>query len=208
MPEDVVNQDQNPNGGGQTPEPVITFPSMEAFAARMDREARSRLQKIAAELGFASVDELKAAAKEAMEAKQAAKSELEKAQERIKALEQERDQVMAQAQQAMLAAEVARLSAKLGIVDPDAALALMDRSGIEFKDGKVHGVEEALTDLLKAKPYLKANTAPVQGGGDFSAGAPAQKSLEQLIAEAEKAGNWAEAIRLKGEWLRQKRQKG
>jgi hypothetical protein len=45
---------------------------------------------------------------------------------------------------------------KLGIVDPDAALKLVDRSGITHDDTTkaVSGAKEALEALLKDKPYL------------------------------------------------------
>lgn len=196
----------DPNGGGQQPEkkPAIVFETPEAFAARMDREANSRLKKLAESLGFSSVEEMQEAARAARQAQEANKSELEKAQERIKALETEKAQALAQAEQMLIAAEVKALSVKLGIVDPDAALALMDREGVKVKEGRVEGVEEALKSLLKAKPYLKAQQAPSSGGGDFSGAGVEPKSLEQQIAEAEAKGDWDTAMRLKNELFKKK----
>lgn len=58
---------------------------------------------------------------------------------------------------------VTRLSLpnKLNIVDPEAALALVDRSGI-LKDGEVdmEVLSARLNTLLEARPYLKANARP------------------------------------------------
>ena len=43
-------------------------------------------------------------------------------------------------------------------VDVEAALRLLDREGVEVKDGKVSGLGPAIEKLVKAKPYLlKAN---------------------------------------------------
>jgi len=63
----------------------------------------------------------------------------------------------------MISAEVRVRAAAMGIVDPDAALLLIDRSSVVYTsaDGKVAGVDEALTVMLEAKPYLKGTALPV-----------------------------------------------
>lgn len=62
---------------------------------------------------------------------------------------------------ALLRADVAVEAAKLNIVDADAALKLLDQSGIEYgEDGSIFGVKDALDALLVAKPYLKAESKP------------------------------------------------
>ncbi len=65
--------------------------------------------------------------------------------------------------------EVTRLAAKLGIVDTDVALLLLQRDeAIEFdKEGRPTNVEAALKVLVKDKPYL---TRAVSGGADAGAG--------------------------------------
>ncbi len=80
------------------------------------------------------------------------------------------DSVLRMANDRLIAAEVKTASVELKIVDPDAALALMDKSKIKVDDkGNVTGVKEALDALTKAKPYLvgKATGAwgDKQGGG-------------------------------------------
>lgn len=53
-------------------------------------------------------------------------------------------------------------AARADVIDPDAALALIDRSEINFSDGSTVGVEKALKKLLKDKPYLvKGEEKPV-----------------------------------------------
>lgn len=80
------------------------------------------------------------------------------------------NKVLQMANDRLIAAEVKTASIELKIVDPDAALALMDKSKIKVDDkGNVTGVKEALDALTKAKPYLvgKATGAwgDKQGGG-------------------------------------------
>ena len=53
-------------------------------------------------------------------------------------------------------ADIRVQAALQGIIDPDAAVALIDRSGIVYSEEEgVKGVAEALTALVTAKPYLK-----------------------------------------------------
>lgn len=69
----------------------------------------------------------------------------------------------------LVAAEVKVQCAQIGIIDPDAAFALMDKQGIGVDDaGAVTGVDVALRALLEAKPYLKAGAGgqPLGGGSN------------------------------------------
>ena len=81
------------------------------------------------------------------------------------------NKVLQMANDRLIAAEVKTASVELKIVDPDAALALMDKSKIKVDDkGNVTGVKEALDALTKAKPYLIGKAAngawgDKQGGG-------------------------------------------
>ena len=78
----------------------------------------------------------------------------------------------------------------MGLVDPDAAYLLIDRTTLTYDatDG-VAGVEQALTQLLEEKPYLKgaALRSPninAQGGQVAPAGTrltEAQKEAAQLM---------------------------
>lgn len=43
---------------------------------------------------------------------------------------------------------------KLGVIDPDAVIQLIDRKGIKVTDEGIQGVEEAVKTLVEAKPYL------------------------------------------------------
>ena len=61
-----------------------------------------------------------------------------------------------EAQKALaLQSEIVSESARLGIVDADAAYKLLDKTAIEYDEaGKPRNVEALLRELLKSKPYL------------------------------------------------------
>lgn len=88
------------------------------------------------------------------------------------------------------------------LADPTDALRLLDLDQFEVgDDGEVDEAEiaDAIAGLLKSKPYLAANGRP-RFQGDVDQGARKKvkpASLDERISEAEKAGNWAEARRLK-----------
>lgn len=76
------------------------------------------------------------------------------------------------ANERLILAEVKALAAEMGLVDADAALALMDRSKIAVKDdGTVEGAKEALEALVAAKPWLKKTAGQTVGGGTNPPGA-------------------------------------
>lgn len=55
----------------------------------------------------------------------------------------------------MIAAEVRTIGAEMGLIDPETALLLMDKSKTKVDpSGKVEGVKDALSALKEAKPYL------------------------------------------------------
>lgn len=86
----------------------------------------------------------------------------------------------AQAAHDQLAQEIATLklrqaiereAAKLGFVNPEDAYLLADVTGLEMDDaGKIEGVEDALKELLKTRPYLaksenQTRTVNINAGG-------------------------------------------
>lgn len=86
--------------------------------------------------------------------------------------------------------------------DPEDAVAILLRQNdIEdfIDDGKVDvdAITEALTDLAKKKPHLLAKGKRFEGGGDGGARKETGKSIEEQIAEAEKARDFQKAIALK-----------
>lgn len=109
------------------------------------------------------------------------------------------------ADERILKAEV-RAQAAGKLADPKDALRFIDLSEFEVdSDGEVDGdkIAAAITDLINKKPYLA-----VQDGrrfqGDADGGArkvPEPKTVEEQIAEAQKAGDWQTANALQAERL-------
>lgn len=163
---DGGKKDSGASTDQQQQKPFAVFDSEEAFNARMDREARRRLEAAAKAAGFDSVDEFVEAAKKAREAEEATKSELQKLTEKLTKAEQKAAAIQAQAEKALVDAEIIRHATALGFADPSDAVALLDRSGVkvDLEAGKVEGVKEAVEALLKAKPHLKAQ-APLPSTG-------------------------------------------
>ena len=112
---------------------------------------------------FADYSQLKERAAKADELEQAQLSEKEKLEARATEAERSAATAAQRIADAMIASEVKVRASQLGIVDPDAALLLIDRTNVLYnEDSGVTGVEDALTQLLEDKPYLKGapNRAP------------------------------------------------
>lgn len=106
---------------------------------------------------------LRRRAKEAEEAlkvrEQAELSEAERNVTRIADLESKLEEAERSNRDVSLRAAVIDGCRTTGIVDPDAALALIDRTGLDFEDGRWMGVPEALALLAQEKPYLVGSPA-------------------------------------------------
>lgn len=74
-------------------------------------------------------------------------------------------------------------AAKLGVVDNEAVLALISRTGIKVNDkGEIEGVVEALTALLESKPYLKGTASQPTLGGGTNPGNPGNTAPKKFKA--------------------------
>lgn len=68
-------------------------------------------------------------------------------------------------QTAMVDNKIQAEAAKVGVVDLDAVLKLIDRSSVKVNDdGTISGVEEAVKSLLDSKPFLKGKSGSVTIG--------------------------------------------
>ena len=105
-------------------------------------------------------------------------------QTRLKSLD---EQVKAQAvreKNLILRYEIAARAPKLGIVDPELAVLLLERSTkvTVNDDSTVEGLDEALKELIKEKPHLvRATTQPIDGGagsgGSRTGGKPSMNDI-------------------------------
>ncbi len=135
-------QQGQPNAGGKT------FTQAELDQIIKDRLDREREK-------YKDFDALKSKAAEFDKLQDANKSELEKAQETARKAEEKGAAALSAANERLVRAEVKLIASQMGIIDPDAALALMDRSAVKVNDaGEVEGVKAALDKLVKDKAYL------------------------------------------------------
>jgi len=157
-PEDAGTQAAQPvtppEGDVQGQARVFTQEDVNRMQAQTRRETRNQ---------FADYAELKEKAAKADELEQAQLSGQERLEARASEAEKRADDAMQREQSALIAAEVKVRASQLGIIDPDAAYLLLDRTNVRYNAGEgVTGVDDALTQLLDSKPYLKgqANRAP------------------------------------------------
>lgn len=108
--------------------------------------------------------------------KNALEAELKKRQdaelsetERLKQQVEESNANTTQLQQRLIQSEVKVAAQKLGIINPDLVVPIV-QGKIEMKDGEPTNIEALLTDLVKANPYL----VEAPKGSDGGAGNPAR----------------------------------
>jgi len=106
---------------------------------------------------FGDYGDLKARAARADELEQAQLSDTQKLEARAIEAERKASEAQEQIASAMIASEVKVRASVLGVIDPDAAYLLLDRSNVRYDATEgVTGVDDALASLLEAKPYLKS----------------------------------------------------
>ena len=104
------------------------------------------------------------------------------------------DRRMKAADDRLIHAEIRNVGSQLGLIDADAAFALMDRSAIHVgDDGSVNGVLESLQELIKNKPYLAANadssSHSTGSTGNFPRGNADASDYASRLALARSSGN-------------------
>jgi hypothetical protein len=128
----------------------------------LDRIISERLQREREK--YKDYDALKQKAAEFDKLQESQLSEQEKLQKRLAELEREKESWQRERQERTLKYETMLTASRLGIVDPEAAYRLLDLSKLEFaEDGTPKNLEQALKELIKAKPYLAG--APAVTGG-------------------------------------------
>ena len=152
------------------------------FAERADRATKAERERLLKELGVTDPEEAKKLLetvrkadeekKTALEKEQAAR---EKAENDAKAAKAAADEVLAQATTKLMNADI-KMTASTAVVDKDGkviraafradamddVLLLVNREGIQEKDGTFTGVNEAVADLAKRKPWLLAEEKPTK----------------------------------------------
>ena len=127
---------------------------------------------------YGDPEALKADAEAGRKLKLAAMSEKEKLETSLATEQRARIDAESRVASAMIASEVRVLAMQKGIVDPDAALKLIDRNAVAYDEEKgVLGVGEALDALLAAKPYLKGHPQAPNLNAPPGKPAPAEPKL-------------------------------
>lgn len=148
---------------------------------QVDRIVQERLARQKAQ--FAGFDELKQKAEQFDKLEADRMSELEKATRRAADLERELAATSQARQESVLRAAVVSEAAKRNVIDPDAALALIDRASLEFDtEGNPTNVAQAMDSLLEQRTYLVAPQGGARGNADL--GARGNSGVEQLSRDA------------------------
>mgnify|MGYP001201212351 FL=1 len=134
--------------------------------AELDAIIEKRLARAKKDADKALEDERKKAQMTEAERLKAAKDEAEAKAEKA----------LATANEVLVRAEVKSIAADMGLVDGDAAYALIDRDSVELKNGKVTGVKEALEALAKEKPWIKKGEAKGSVGAGTNPGSSNSKT--------------------------------
>lgn len=133
------------------------------------------------------------------------KTDMQRMQDRLAEAEREREQAVAQARESTLRMAVAQEAGRLDIIDPDAAYKLMDMSYVQIDDsGYVSGVEDALKELIKLRPFLKNQNVPKRSGGEFGGNGAQESDLTREKIDDMAQNNPAEYERRRDEifaWL-------
>lgn len=88
--------------------------------------------------------------------------DVEQADERAAAA----DAALASANDRLIEAQISATATRFGLVDPEAAAVLVDRSGITVDDnGNVAGVGRAVRALVEQRPYLAGPTGSAANPG-------------------------------------------
>jgi len=173
---DDANGSGDQPGNGEGTKPYAVFDNAASFMSRVKQEGRQQVKSLAEELGFESVEAMQAAAKRAKEIEEQNKTDLDKAKDREAELVNQNTALQEKAKSVIVNSEIKVFAVQAGIVDPDVAVAILDRSGISVsEDGKVEGVKEAIDALAKGKPYLlgkgtKSVGSSTNPGGDGDEG--------------------------------------
>lgn len=132
------------NTSSSSAKPSMTLEQALDELAKVRREAAQHRTK------------LSAFEKAQADAQAAQMTDLEKAQAKAAEWQQKHDDATRELQETRLASAVERAAARLNIVDPDAAVKLLDWSQVEYDEtsGKPTNVDKLLDKLVKDRPWL------------------------------------------------------
>ena len=158
--------------------------------ADVDKIVQDRIARVKTTLP-ADYEDLQAAAKKLSVIEEANKTDLEKANARADKAEADSVKATERVKESTLRSAIIAEAAKRQVVDPDAAVALIDRASLELDDnGNPTNIAKAMDALLKTKPYLAGAAKGDADQGARSGGADqlGREALESMSdAEITKA---------------------
>jgi hypothetical protein len=117
--------------------------------------------------------------KERAEAEEKRLADAKKFEELATKRAQERDEIKSKYTSQLQNNRIITEATKIGVVDIDIVLQLVDRSAITINDdGSVSGVEQAIQTLLSAKPFLKGKGSQAPIGSPSSPGDDANSDVK------------------------------
>ena len=193
------NIDDNQGGLTDTQVDIDVVSNDTASGRAFSKEQQDEINKIVAQTKrdtrrqeqakFSDYENLKVRAAKADELEQAQLTENERLQARAEEAERRANQADTQVSDALISSEVKVRAAQMGIVDPDAAFVLIDRSGIQYDASNgVTGVEDALTALIESKPWLRSNNRTPNINPENGQAVPSVRLTEEQRAVARSFG--------------------
>lgn len=161
--DDQSRNDLNKNGAGQSQTFDLSKIGDEDFKKVFDDPRlwqHSRFKSLSERAKQAETLE-----KEKAEAEKARMEEQGKYKELAELKSKEADDLRAKVAQATIDNRIIAEATKAGVVDTEAVLKLVDRSGIKADGETIVGVDVAIKGLLDSKPYLKGNANLNIGSG-------------------------------------------
>lgn len=146
---------------------------VKALTARTDRAERSVAKSFAEQYGLTEAEVTALLEKARNDKANAIPPDVQK----------QLDQAQERANGILITAEVKTVGAEMGLIDPETALLLLDRTNVKVGEGdKVEGVKQALEALKAAKPYLFTEAAPAAWAHKQGGNQPAAQSRAAELA--------------------------
>lgn len=172
----------------EAPAPVVPEPVHEPEVAeetpkglepdgKEDAEKQSALDKKLTRENQALRKRMREAEAKVREYEEAQLSEQEKQQRRLAELEERAKGYEARLRESSLNLSVASEAARLNIIDPDAAVKLLDASTLEYDDESNSwvGIDEALSALIEERPWLVKPEPKASAPKDANPANPARR---------------------------------
>ena len=166
-----------------TPDTDGQGPQGTTEASQLDADALAKELKAVRKEAAAYRTKLRQAEEDAETRKRAEMTELERLKADLEAERQARTEAEEQRQRQIARTQVIAAAARLGFNDPEDAIRMLDQSTLEVDDaGNIDGLDDALSALVKSKPYLiKSTTGTISPTNP--AGGPQRMSQEQMRQE-------------------------